>query len=55
MLRAMPSRSWNASKRVTPKKASRRIRSVHHSPITSSDWAIEQFISSNEALRTGEL
>src|ERR671912_633267 len=51
MLRAMPSRAWNSSKRVTPKNASRRISSVHHSPINSSDRATEQFMSSNDARR----
>src|ERR687898_1993153 len=51
MLRAMPSRPWNSSKRVTPKNASRRISSVHHSPITSSDRATEQLMSSNDARR----
>src|SRR5918994_304107 len=51
MLRAMPSRVWNSSKRVTPKNASRRISSVHHSPITSSDRATEQLMSSNDARR----
>ena len=33
----MPSRSWNSSKRVTPRKASRRMSGVHHSPMISSD------------------
>src|SRR5215468_3359575 len=38
----MPSRSWNWSKRLTPKKASRRISIDHHSPATSRHCAIEQ-------------
>src|SRR5215467_2970323 len=41
-LREMPSRSWNWSKRLTPKKASRRISIDHHSPTTSRHCAIEQ-------------
>src|SRR5215475_6492715 len=41
-LREMPSRSWNWSKRLTPKKASRRISIDHHSPATSRHCAIEQ-------------
>src|SRR4051794_8696965 len=48
MLGAIPRRSRNSSKRVTPKNASRMISSVHHSPMISSDWATEQFMSSNE-------
>ena len=53
MFLAIPSRSWNSSKRVTPKKASLMISRVHHSPITSSACAIEQFMSSNDARRMG--
>jgi hypothetical protein len=49
----MPRRSWKSSNRVTPKKASRRISGVHHSPITSSERAMEQFISSNDVRRIG--
>src|SRR6476661_896308 len=52
-LREIPRRSTKSSKRRTPRKALRRISKVHHSPITSSDWAIEQRMSANEAFRMG--
>src|SRR2546421_11654799 len=42
-----PEASLKASKRVTPRKASRRMRRLHHSPTTSRHWATEQFMSSN--------
>src|SRR5689334_10923202 len=48
----MPSRSTKSSKRRTPRKQSRRMSSVHHSPMTSRAWAMEQFMSSNDAFRT---
>src|ERR1017187_4329383 len=44
-LRAMPRLAWKSSKRRVPRKASRRISGVHHSPTTSSVFAIEQFHS----------
>jgi hypothetical protein len=46
MLREIPSRAWKSSNLVTPKKASRRISRLHHSPTASRHWAIEQFTSS---------
>src|SRR5260370_406553 len=45
MLREMPRRSWNWSKRVTPNIASRTISIDHHSPTTSRHWATEQCMS----------
>ena len=42
MLREIPSRLWNSSKRVTPRKASRTMSMLHHSPTTSRHWATEQ-------------
>src|SRR5215212_4704386 len=50
-LREIPSRSTKSSKRRTPRNASRRISSVHHSPTSSNDWAMEQCMSANDALR----
>ena len=40
-LRAMPRLRWKSSKRRTPRNASRRMRIVHRSPITSSARATE--------------
>src|ERR1700737_4644479 len=53
MLREMPSRSWNWSKRVTPRKASRTISIDHHSPTTSRHCATEQCMSA-KLLRSTE-
>ena len=44
MLRLMPSRCWNESKRLMPRKASRTISIDHRSPTASKNWATEQFI-----------
>src|SRR3954452_13534107 len=46
MLREIPKRDWNLSKRRTPREASRTTRRLHHSPTTSRHWATEQFMSS---------
>ena len=46
MLREMPSRRWKSSNRVTPRKQSRTMSMVHHSPTTSRVWATEQFMPS---------
>src|SRR5664280_1674648 len=46
MLREIPSRCWKSSNRVIPRKQSRTMSMVHHSPTTSRVWATEQFISS---------
>src|SRR3954452_22582459 len=46
MLREIPRRDWKSSKRRTPRKASRTISRLHHSPTTSRHWATEQFIVS---------
>src|SRR5687768_1600878 len=51
----MPSRSTRSSNRRTPRKQSRRMSSVHHSPTTSSAWATEQFMSANDALRASTI
>src|SRR5688572_18182357 len=48
----MPRRSTKSSNRRMPRNESRRISRVHHSPITSSDWASEQFMSAKDDLRT---
>ena len=45
MLRATPRFPWIASKRRTPKKASRRMSIVQRSPMTPSVRATEQFQS----------
>ena len=45
--------SWltKSSKRRTPRKLSRRISKVHHSPTILSACATEQFISANDVFR----
>ena len=45
MLREIPRRRWNSSNRVTPRKASRTMSMLHHSPTTSRHWATEQSMS----------
>ncbi len=45
MLREIPRRLWKSSNRVTPKKASRMMSMVHHSPTISRHWATEQSMS----------
>ena len=46
MFLEIPRRWWKSSNLVIPKKQSRMISMVHHSPTTSRVWATEQFISS---------
>jgi hypothetical protein len=46
MFLAKPMLFWNSPNRRLPSKASRTIRSDHHSPMTSSDRATGQLASS---------